>query len=127
LGLDNTWIIKPANLARSIDTWVVNNVQQVIRLAETGPKIAQKYIERPITYLIKGTPRKIDLRYVVIMRSVKPLELYVKDEFYIRFANNPYTMDECTFNEYTTHLTVNNYGHEMINVRAEPFMEEFDQ
>ena len=36
-------------------------------------------------------------------------------------------MDECTFNDYKTHLTVNNYGHEMINIRCEPFMEEFDK
>jgi len=61
------------------------------------------------------------------MRSLKPLELFVKDEFYIRFANNPYTMDECTFNEYNTHLTVNNYGNEMTNIRCEPFMVEFDK
>jgi len=39
-GLENTWIIKPSNMARSIDTWVTNNVEQVCRLMETGPKIA---------------------------------------------------------------------------------------
>jgi tubulin--tyrosine ligase-like protein 12 len=62
-------------------------------LADCGPKIAQKYIERPITF--KG--RKIDLRYVVLLRSVHPLEVFVCDEFYIRFSNNHFTMNETTF------------------------------
>lgn len=39
-GLDNTWIIKPVSMARSIDTWVTNNAEQICRLVETGPKIA---------------------------------------------------------------------------------------
>ena len=83
-GLENTWIVKPSNMARSIDTWVTNNVEQVCRLMETGPKIAQKYIDRPITF--QG--RKIDLRYVVLVKSILPLEIYVTNEFYIRFSNN---------------------------------------
>jgi tubulin--tyrosine ligase-like protein 12 len=71
-------------MARSMDTWVSNNLDQIVRLYETGPKIAQKYIERPITF--KG--RKIDLRYVVLLKSVLPLQVYVCEEFYIRFSNN---------------------------------------
>jgi tubulin--tyrosine ligase-like protein 12 len=71
-------------MARSMDTWVSNNLDQIVRLYETGPKIAQKYIERPITF--KG--RKIDLRYVILLKSVLPLQVYVCEEFYIRFSNN---------------------------------------
>jgi tubulin--tyrosine ligase-like protein 12 len=71
-------------MARSMDTWVSNNLDQIVRLYETGPKIAQKYIERPITF--KG--RKIDLRYVILLKSVLPLKVYVCEEFYIRFSNN---------------------------------------
>lgn len=119
-GLDNTWIIKPTSMARSMDTWVTNNAEQICRLVETGPKIAQKYIERPITF----SGKKIDLRYVVVLKSLMPLQLYVCNEFYIRFSNNDFTMAETTFHEYDTHFTVMNYdGNKMVNLRCEPFME----
>lgn len=117
-GADNTWIVKPTKMARSMDTWVTNNVEQICRLVETGPKIAQKYIERPITF----SGRKFDLRYCVLLKSLMPLELYLTDEFYIRFGNNQYTMDESSFQEYETHFTTMNYGHDMTNLRCEPFM-----
>ena len=86
---------------------------------ETGPKIAQKYIEKPITF--KG--KKIDLRYVVVLKSVMPLQLYVTKEFYIRFGNNEFVMNESSFSDYDTHFTVNNYseGH-MTNIRCEEFI-----
>ena len=111
-------------MARSIDTWVSNNCDQIVRLVETGPKIAQKYIDRPLTF----NKRKIDLRYVVVLKSLLPLQLYIANEFYIRFSNKDFEMSESTFQEYETHFTVNNYSEAgMKNLRCEPFMEEFNK
>ena len=38
--LNNLWIIKPPNMARSMDMVVTNNLDVVLRLIETGPKLA---------------------------------------------------------------------------------------
>jgi tubulin--tyrosine ligase-like protein 12 len=40
LVVDNTWILKPTNMARSMDSWVSANLEQILRVSETGPKIA---------------------------------------------------------------------------------------
>lgn len=88
-----------------MDTWVTQSLDQILRLAETGPKIAQKYIYNPCLY--KG--KKFDMRFVALLKSVLPLEVYVYDEFYTRHSNNIYEMTESSFSQYETHFTVMNY------------------
>lgn len=78
-GLDNLWILKPWNMARTIDTTVTDNLPAIIRLMETGPKICQKYIEQPA--LFQG--KKFDLRYIVLVRSMHPLEIFLSDCFWV--------------------------------------------
>ena len=76
-------------MARSMDTIVTNNLDVIIRMLETGPKIAQKYIHRPLT--LRG--KKIDLRYIICLRSLDPLEVYMYEVFWIRTSNIDYTLD----------------------------------
>ncbi|KAL3685815.1 hypothetical protein R1sor_003837 [Riccia sorocarpa] len=120
---NNLWIVKPWNMARTIDTTVTSNLPQLIRLVETGPKIGQKYIDPPATF--QG--RKFDLRYIVLLRSVQPLEVFLCDVFWARFSNNKYTTEESSLTEYETHFTVMNYGRQMNHVNTHDFVPEFER
>ncbi|XP_004488089.1 uncharacterized protein [Cicer arietinum] len=122
-GLDNLWILKPWNMARTIDTTVTDNLPAIIRLMETGPKICQKYIEQPA--LFQG--KKFDLRYVVLVRSMHPLEIFLSDCFWVRIANNQYSLDRSSLFEYETHFTVMNYRGRINHKNIKDFVREFEE
>ncbi|KAF9615015.1 hypothetical protein IFM89_021586 [Coptis chinensis] len=122
-GLDNLWILKPWNMARTIDTTVTGDLSAIIRLMETGPKICQKYIEHPA--LFKG--KKFDLRYIVLVRSMNPLEIFLSDVFWVRLANNQYSLDKSTLFEYETHFTVMNYVGRLNHMNTPEFVMEFEK
>lgn len=108
-GLDNHWICKPYNLARGLDTYISDNLDFLCRLPLTGPKIAQKYIENPVLFERPDVGQvKFDIRYVIILHSVSPTEVYVYNNFFLRFANKPFSLDN--FEEYEKHFTVMNYS-----------------
>ncbi|KFK43033.1 hypothetical protein AALP_AA1G070000 [Arabis alpina] len=120
---DNLWILKPWNMARTIDTSITDNLTAIIRMMETGPKICQKYIEHPA--LFKG--KKFDLRYIVLLRSLDPLEIFMTDIFWVRLSNNPYSLEKHSFFEYETHFTVMNYGRKLNHKPTAEFVREFEQ
>eukprot|EP00741_Cyanophora_paradoxa_P003340 tig00000692_g3246.t1 len=120
-GFDNHWIVKPVRLARSMDTCVSSHLAAILRLAETGPKVVSKYIEKPA--LLDGC--KFDLRFIVLLRSTAPLVLYAYTRFWIRCANEPYELRE--LEQYERHFTVMNYtAGPMKQVRMEEFVARFE-
>ncbi|KRX08784.1 hypothetical protein PPERSA_08095 [Pseudocohnilembus persalinus] len=121
--LNNIWIIKPPNMARSMDMVVTDNLQTIIRLMETGPKLIQKYIERPLT--IKG--KKLDFRYIIVLKSLKPLDVYLYKKFWVRTSNNTFTNDYRTREVYDTHFTVMNYGKKLEQIHDNEFLEIFEK
>lgn len=124
-GMDNYYIIKPWNLARGLDTCITKNIAQIMRLQQTGPKIAQKYIEDPVLFEraeVNGHV-KFDIRYVILVKSVNELCAYAYNNFFLRFANKPFAMDD--FDDYEKHFTVMNYSEQfqLRHMKCEEFLE----
>ncbi|GMF46794.1 unnamed protein product [Phytophthora fragariaefolia] len=91
------------------------------RLTETGPKIACKYIHRPLLI----DQRKFDFRFLVMVKSTEPLELYLSGVYWLRIANKEFAMDN--FQDFEKHFTVMNYTNYAVRImdNAE-FVERFD-
>ena len=126
-GLDNHWICKPWNLARGLDHHITDNLSHIVRLRETGPKIACKYIEDPVLFSREEIgPVKFDIRYVVLVTSVQPVTIHIHQQFLVRFANKSFTLD--SFHDYEKHYTVMNYkkGVDIKEMKCEEFMNLFE-
>lgn len=128
-GLNNLWIIKPFNLARSLDSYITNNINMVIKSALSGPKIVQKYIENPILFYRDDLSGKVkfDMRYVILVKSVKPLKVYLYKNFFLRFANKPFELNK--FDDYEIHFTVMNYDNNkpLCKMLCSDFKSEFEK
>ncbi|XP_055617626.1 tubulin--tyrosine ligase-like protein 12 [Toxorhynchites rutilus septentrionalis] len=125
-GLDNHYIIKPWNLARGLDTYITKSLTQIMRLQQTGPKIVQKYIERPVLFErpeVEGRV-KFDIRYVMLLKSVDELSAYVYTNFFLRFANKPFELSD--FDDYEKHFTVMNYSQfQLRHMKCEEFLDQW--
>lgn len=126
-NLNNTWICKPWNLARALDTHITDQLSYIIRLRESGPKIACKYIENPVLIHFDDVGDvKFDIRYILLLSSVSPLKLYAYRIFWLRFANKPYSLD--SLDDYEKHFTVMNYEDDfpLRQVHYDDFMPIFN-
>uniref|UniRef100_A0A6P7GS82 Tubulin--tyrosine ligase-like protein 12 n=1 Tax=Diabrotica virgifera virgifera TaxID=50390 RepID=A0A6P7GS82_DIAVI len=108
-GKDNYWIVKPFNLARGLDMHITDNLEYILKVSHTGPKIAQKYITNPVLFYRPDCNGKVkfDIRYVFLLESVKPLKAHVYKNFFLRFANKTFELNN--FEDYEKHFTVMNY------------------
>ncbi|KAM4570150.1 tubulin--tyrosine ligase-like protein 12 [Odontesthes bonariensis] len=127
-GEDNHWICKPWNLARGLDTHITNNLAYIIRQRESTPKVVCKYIEDPVLFNREEVGMvKFDIRYMLMLRSVQPLQLYAYNVFWLRFANRPFSLDH--LDDYQKHFTVMNYaeGVELKQVHYDEFIPMFEK
>ncbi|KAG9280209.1 tubulin--tyrosine ligase-like protein 12 isoform X2 [Astyanax mexicanus] len=127
-GEDNHWICKPWNLARGLDTHITDNLDYIIRQRESTPKVVCKYLEDPVLFDREEVGLvKFDIRYMVMLRSVQPLQLYAYNVFWLRFANRPFSLDH--FDDYQKHYTVMNYaeGVQLKQVHYDEFIPMFEK
>lgn len=126
---DNYWIIKPYNLARGMDMHITNNLNYIMRLPATGPKIAQKYLTNPVLFFRSDCEGKVkfDVRYVLLLKSVKPLQVYLYKNFFLRFANKPFELRD--FDDYEKHFTVMNYTENVVlkHLKCEDFKIDWEK
>lgn len=92
---NNLWLIKPSNLAHSANMVVTDSLDLVLKNAEhirgiNENAIASKYIERCMRF----RKCKFDMRWVVVVSSFEPLEVYVYRHFWVRVSKNEFTTDK---------------------------------
>lgn len=131
-GHKNLWICKPWNLARGLQITIQEELAPLVRLRDTGPKIAQEYIQHPVLY--EG--RKFDLRYIVLLKATHKVEndpsqgyefqVMVYKMFWIRLANQPFELED--YENYEKHFTVMNYGnYNLTQLLYTKFIENFEK
>jgi len=120
---DNTWILKPVALARSMNISITQSLPCIIRHRELGERVVSKYVHQPL--LFRG--RKFDMRYTVVVKSFEPLELYVAEEKYARVANKEFSLTD--FEDFEKHFTVMFYVNPKSNYMwtFSAFIAEFEK
>ncbi|KAB0392964.1 hypothetical protein E2I00_002904, partial [Balaenoptera physalus] len=88
----------------------------VFNTGDTVPgRVVSKYIESPVLFLREDVGRvKFDIRYIVLLRSVKPLTL-------------PFALND--LDDYEKHFTVMNYDPELVlkQMHYDEFVPEFEK
>ncbi|CAH8588628.1 unnamed protein product [Heterobilharzia americana] len=128
-GKRNLWILKPWNLGRGLGIVITDNLDRIIRMCDTNPMIASRYITDPVLFYRDDIQAnvKFDIRYVVLLRSVKPLVLYTYKIFWLRFANKAFILRD--FDAYDIHFTVMNYraADNLKQIHCDEFIELFNK
>ncbi|CAJ1407117.1 unnamed protein product [Effrenium voratum] len=109
----NVWIVKPGTNSKGSGIECMRSLPQLLQHCERMPnRIVQKYIERPLL-LFSG--RKFDIRQWVLVRSVRPLKVFLFSECYLRLCNGMYDLGDLQDRErHISNWQVNKHGKNVV-------------
>lgn len=92
---NNLWLIKPSNLAQSSNMVLTDSLNLLLKSSEhikgvNENAIASKYIEDCMTF----RNCKFDMRWVLVVPSFDPLQIYIYQHFWVRVSKNDYNLDK---------------------------------
>ncbi|EKE39810.1 hypothetical protein ENUP19_0198G0015 [Entamoeba nuttalli] len=125
-GMDNYWIIKPITRTEGNRNGIFNNINAIIKIANSIPCIISKYIIEPLLI----NERKFELRFIVLMKydvmwkSQKP-DIYLYDRFWSHFTTNTFNLDD--LNDYERHFTSKKYGNKINTMDHIDFIKQFNE
>ncbi|EAY18905.1 Tubulin-tyrosine ligase family protein [Trichomonas vaginalis G3] len=97
------FIVKAFNQTRAAQMLVTESASEILKHSSNQYRIAQRYIWNPLN--IFGC--KFDLRFIVLLKSIKPFELFCYKVFWPRLAPKKWSLDDLS--DYERHFTVMNY------------------
>ncbi|XP_074601819.1 tubulin monoglutamylase TTLL4-like [Brevipalpus obovatus] len=116
-------ILKPPASARGNGVAVINQLVQIPASAKVrklhstkSAIVAQEYISNPCILTSNGP--KFDLRVYVLVTSFYPLRVYIYPDGLVRFASEPYSVDNDKLDNLFIHVT--NYCINKMNESYEP-------
>ncbi|CAE7365567.1 TTLL3E, partial [Symbiodinium necroappetens] len=109
----NVWIVKPGTNSKGSGIHCMSNLAELLHHCDRMPnRLVQKYIERPLL-LFSG--RKFDIRQWVLVRSVRPLKVFMFSECYLRLCNGMYDLGDLRDRErHISNWQVNKHGKNVV-------------
>lgn len=91
---DNTWLVTPCGGGSAGTRVVTDNLLCVARLCREERCIVSKYLQNPAEFGATDVSHgmKFSLHFRVVVRSFRPLDAFVYDEFGVQLAAAPFTM-----------------------------------
>lgn len=116
---DPIYILKPCDGCQGKGIKLAMNIDQIVNNMEFDAMICQQYITNPLLW----NGYKFDIRFYVLITSVKQLRVYIYNEGIVRLATEKYEQpNESNIDNMFMHLT--NYA---INKDSENFSEDLSK